>query len=132
MLGSVALHGWVDCALYLDRDEESGEITVSPEGKHDPVCGWAMTVPRMHRDWHTGGRQVWAPEVVDGESTPEPPRRQAGSKITRVLRGMGGRATAEELRAVAGRGWRRQIDAAIEKGTVAEQEAGVFAVVGAK
>lgn len=128
MLGSVALHGWVDCALYLDRDEESGEITVSPEGKHNPAGGWVMTVPRMYRDWHTGGRQVWAPEVVAGESTPEPPRRQAGSKITRVLRGMGGRATAEELRAVAGRGWRRQIDAAIERGTVLETEDGVLTV----
>lgn len=132
MLGSVALHGWVDCALYLERDEESGEITVSTEGKHDPVDGWAMTVPRMYRDWHTGGRQVWAPEVVDRESTPEPPRRQAGSKITRVLRGMGGRATAEELRAVAGRGWRRQIDAAIERCTVLETGDGVFTVAGAK
>ena len=132
MLGSVALHGWVDCALYLDRDEESGEITVSTEGKHDPVDGWAMTVPRMHRDWHTGGRQVWAPEVVARESTPEPPRRQAGSKITRVLRGMGGRATAEELRAVVGRGWRRQIDAAVEAGAADECARGVFTLVGAK
>lgn len=132
MLGSVALHGWVDCALYLERDEESGEITVSPEGKHDPAEGWVMTVPRMYRDWHTGGRQVWAPEVADGESTPEPPQRQAGSKITRVLRGMGGRATAEELRAVAGRGWRRQMDAAIERGTVLETGAGVFTVAMAK
>ena len=132
MLGSVALHGWVDCALYLDRDEESGEITVSPEGKHDPVGGWAMTVPRMYRDWHTGGRQVWAPEVTGEGPTPGPPRRQAGSKIARVLRGMGGRATAEELRAVAGRGWRRQIDAAIERCTVLETGDGVFTVAGAK
>jgi gp088 len=132
MLGSVALHGWVDCALYLDRDEESGEITVSPEGKHDPSSGWVMTVPRMYRDWHTCGRQVWAPEVVAGESTPEPPRRQAGSKICKILRGMGGSAPAEELQAVAGRGWRRQIDAAIERGTVVEREAGVFTVAGAK
>ena len=132
MLGSVALHGWVDCALYLERDEESGEITVSPEGKHDPAEGWAMTVPRMYRDWHTGGRQVWAPEVTGEGPTPEPPRRQAGSKICGVLRGMGGRATAEDLQAVVGRGWRRQIDAAIERGTVLETGDEIFTVARTK
>lgn len=130
MLGSVALHGWVDCALYLDRDEESGVITVSPEGKHDPAEGWSMHVPRMYRDWATGGRQLWAPGLA---STPEAPARgPAGSKIAGVVRGIGGAATAGQLKTVVGRGWRRQVDAAVAGGLLTETAPGVFALVRAK
>lgn len=128
MLGSVALHGWVDCALYLDRDEESGVITVSPEGKNDTVEGWSMTVPRVCRDWVSGARTVWAPEIVDGHG--EPPRAGvSGSKITGVIRVMGGTANEEALRAVIGRGFSKQITAALSNGLVQETAPGVFAVV---
>lgn len=127
MLGSVALHGWVDCALYLDRDEESGVITVAPEGKHDPAEGWSMRVPRMYRDWATGARQVWGPELADAPEGPAKP--QAGSKITGVVRGMGGTATAEQLREVVGRGHARQVASAVANGLLAEEPAGVFTVV---
>lgn len=130
MLGSVALHGWVDCALYLDRDEESGVITVSPEGKHDPTEGWAMRVPRMYRNWVTGERQVWEPELVDAPESSVKPR--AGSKIVGVVRGMGGAATAEQLRDVVGRGYVRQVASAVASGLLAEEPAGVFTVVKSK
>lgn len=127
MLGSVALHGWVDCALYLDRDEESGVITVNPEGKHDPAEKWAMSVPRMYRDWATGARQAWEPEIVDA---PEPVAKpQAGSKIATVVRNMGGSATASQLRDVVGRGYARQVAAAVASGRLFETPAGVFTVV---
>lgn len=126
MLGSVALHGWVDCALYLDRDEESGVITVSPEGKHDPAEGWSMRVPRMYRDWTTGVRQVWEPETAN---TPEPVAKpQAGGKITEVVRSMGGSATAAQLRDVVGRGYTRQAAAAVASGLLVETPAGTFVV----
>lgn len=127
MLGSVALHGWVDCALYLDRDEESGVITVSPEGKYDPAERWSMRVPRMYRDWVTGSRQVWEPEVVDAPEGLAKP--QAGGKIAGVVRGMGGVATADQLRNVMGRGYARQAAAAVDNGLLVEEPAGVFTVV---
>lgn len=126
MLGSVALHGWVDCALYLDRDEESGVITVSPEGKYDPAEGWSMSVPRMYRDWATGARQVWEPEVVDAFEPAAKP--QAGSKIATIVRSMGGSATAGQLRDVVGRGYARQAAAAVASGLLKEAPTGVFAV----
>lgn len=128
MLGSVALHGWVDCALYLDRDEESGVITVSPEGKNDPTEGWSMTVPRVHRDWVSGARTVWAPEIGGNQEGPRNTSR-AGSKIAEVIRSMGGTADEEELKAVVGRGFSRQITAALSNGFVQEAAPGAFAVV---
>ena len=131
MLGSVALHGWVDCALYLDRDEESGVVTVSPEGKQDPVGGWSMRMPRVHRDWATGARAVWAPEIVD-DIAKAPSPRVAGSRIAEVIRSMGGAANAEDLKSVIGRGFSRQISAALSSGLVQEVSRGVFAVVRAK
>lgn len=131
MLGSVALHGWVDCALYLDRDEESGVISVSPEGKNDPAEGWSMAVPRIYRNWVTGDREVWAPETVDGTSE-EPSLRVAGSKIAEIVRSMGGTANAEALRSVVGRGFSRQIAAALSNGLVQEVSQGMFAVVKSK
>ena len=127
MLGSVALHGWADCALYLNRDEESGVITVSPEGKYDPAEGWSMRVPRMYRDWATGARQVWEPELADAPEDQAKP--QAGGKIAGVVRGMGGMATAEQLREVVGRGYARQAAAAVANGLLVEARPGVFAVV---
>jgi hypothetical protein len=131
MLGSVALHGWVDCALYLDRDEESGVISVSPEGKNDPAEGWSMAVPRIHRNWVTGDRAVWAPEI-SGDTSEAPPMRVAGSKIAEIIRSMGGTANAEALRSVVGRGFSRQITAALSNGLVQEVARGVFAVVKSK
>lgn len=130
MLGSVALHGWVDCALYLGRDEESGMITVFPEGKHDPVEGWSMRIPRMYRDWTTGVQQVWAPEIVGAPENP--PNLRAGSKIAEVVRGMGGMATAEQLRDVVGRGYARQAAAAVANGLLAEGPTGTFTAVRTK
>jgi hypothetical protein len=127
MLGSVALHGWVDCALYLDRDEESGVITVSPEGKHDPAEGWSMRVPRMYRDWATGARQVWDPEPVSAPDSPAKP--QAGSKIAGIVRSMGGVATADQLRDVVGRGYARQVASAVANDLLTEEPVGVFTVV---
>lgn len=127
MLGSVALHGWVDCALYLDRDEESGVITVNPEGKHDPAEGWLMSVPRMYRDWATGARQAWEPEIVD--ASPPASKPQAGNKIAAVVRSMGGSATAGQLRDVVGRGYARQAAAAVANGLLVEAPPGVFALI---
>ena len=126
MLGSVALHGWVDCALYLDRDEESEVITVSPEGKYDPAEGWSMRVPRMYRNWVTGDRQVWEPELVDSPEGPVKPR--AGVKLAGIVRGMGGTATAEELLSVVGRGYARQAASAVASGLLVEESTGVFAL----
>lgn len=131
MLGSVALHGWVDCALYLERDEESGVITVSPEGKHDPADGWSMRVPRVHRNWATGDKTVWAPEIVD-DIVVAPTPKVAGGKIAEVIRSMGGTASEEALKSVVGRGFSRQITAALSNGLVQEVSRGAFAVVKSK
>lgn len=132
MLGSVALHGWVDCALYLERDEESGIITVSPEGKHDPAAGWSMRVPRVHRNWVSGERAVWAPEIVDEEPAAETAPRVAGGKLAEVIRGMGGTAGTADLRAVIGRGFSRQLASAVSNGLIEESSPGVYMLVRAK
>lgn len=130
MLGSVALHGWVDCALYLDRDEESGLITVNPEGKHDPAECWSMTVPRVSKNWVTGERHVWSPGLADPEEAAEAkPVKVAGSKLAAALKTMGGTASSQDLRSVIGRGFQRQLYAAIENGLIREDSPGVFALV---
>jgi hypothetical protein len=130
MLGSVALHGWVDCALYLDRDEESGVISVSPEGKNDPAEGWSMAVPRIYRNWVTGDREVWAPRAVDpGDADESKPVRVAGSKLAAALKTMGGTASTADLRSVVGRGCQRQLYSAVENGLIREDSPGVFTLV---
>lgn len=130
MLGSVALHGWVDCALYLDRDEETGLITVNPEGKHDPAQSWSMVVPRVTKNWVTGDRNVWDPGLVDPEESSEAkPVKVAGGKLAAVLKTMGGSASSADLRSVVGRGFQRQLYAAIENGLIREDSPGVFALV---
>ena len=86
-----------------------------------------MHVPRMYRDWTTGGRQVWAPELVN--ATEDPVKSRAGSKITEVVRSMGGTATATQLHAVVGRGYTRQAASAVANGLLIEAPQGVFTVV---
>lgn len=90
-----------------------------------------MTVPRVHRDWVSGERTVWDPKIVDVEEGAKSTSR-AGSKITGIIRSMGGTANEVALRAVVGRGFSRQITAALSNGLVQEITRGVFAVVSTK
>jgi hypothetical protein len=66
MLGSVALHAWVDDALYVHSREQlkSGitKVRIERESKASTEHRWTLEVPRMGvgRD---GARTVWSPTV---------------------------------------------------------------------
>lgn len=82
MLGSVALHAWVDCGVYAragDRPEANGNkiINLQMEAKDGPPgLEMRLEIPRMFADVRTGQRQLWGPEVVvtnDEQHKEEPP-----------------------------------------------------------
>lgn len=77
MLGSVALHAWVDCALYA-RAEGDGVVHVTREAKLAPEEQVRLRVARMYEDVRTGDRQLWDVGVVP--HTPTEPGQDAGEK----------------------------------------------------
>lgn len=112
MLGSVALHAWVDDALYVHSREQlkSGvtKVRIERESKAATEHRWTLEVPRMGvaRD---GARTVWKPivglwdtseepitgdgDVSNAQKAPSTRRggtRPAGTDITIRVRGMGG------------------------------------------
>jgi len=113
MLGSVALHAWVENAIYVREKQVDRQGTtttfVERESKQAPEYQFRVKVPRMveHPD---GSRTLWAPEVLSGwghtdEDTPSPrpeaakgstersaapSGRVAGSQIAFELKQMGG------------------------------------------
>lgn len=66
MLGSVALHAWVDDALYIHSREQlpTGvtKVRIERESKAAVEHRWTLEVPRMGADRH-GNRTVWTPTV---------------------------------------------------------------------
>lgn len=107
MLGSVAIHAWVESALYV-----SGKIEVSPdlyrveierESKRAPDMRFRLEVPRM------GGidRYAWNPDVVIGQKDESGGsvemngnghvRRLAGSKIKTMLKEFGATTSKRAL-----------------------------------
>jgi hypothetical protein len=79
MLGSVALHAWVDCAIYA-RTREAGELQLEREAKLAPEVTLRVRVPTMGENVRTGARVLWSPERVQGpvEAGAEQPPGAAG------------------------------------------------------
>src|SRR5699024_10729633 len=64
MLGSVALHAWVDCAIYARSRDNSGVVQIEREAKLAPEVNFKLRIPFIYHDYKTGDRQLWAPEIV--------------------------------------------------------------------
>jgi hypothetical protein len=106
MLGSVALHAWVESALYVQSKEQiTGQpalVKVERENKLAEDMKFRVKVPTMWTAKGEGdGRQLWDPEVLigwgDAEQKPETDREEyrrtsrAGEKIARAMAEMGGK-----------------------------------------
>lgn len=90
MLGSVALHAWVEDALYV-RDKETlpngtTRVSVERESKSGADYRFRVEVPLMHTGGSGGGegRVAWSPAVVpwsmgDDASTASPDGKAGGS-----------------------------------------------------
>lgn len=124
MLGSVALHAWVDCAIYA-RSREGGEVQLEREAKQAPELSMRIRIPQMFESTRTGARQLWEPETVmvtdDGSPPPDRPERPAAERPVRgagalkaKLRGCGlkpgRRYQAERLAAFTEAEIRRLVD----------------------
>lgn len=76
MLGSVALHAWVESALYVQSKEKNSnepwsEIKVERENKLAEDMKFRVRVPTMYQergDQAGGNRQMWEPQVMHGWS----------------------------------------------------------------
>ena len=91
MLGSVALHAWVDNAVYARSREEDGTIIVERESKLAPDLKFKFTVPHMYQDLRTGERQLWEPLIGQEEDDLSGPQLdpKAGKAIARKISYMG-------------------------------------------
>lgn len=132
MLGSVALHAWVDCALYARaREDASNIIQLDRESKEDQAMSIRFAVPHMFRDYKTGNQQLWDPELLpDHEVTDEPHRPAkreggtAGKSMAWKLKQCGGSLTRTEFLERVGdtKAKQAQVDAAISNGFIVVRE----------
>lgn len=94
MLGSIALHAWVDCALYARSKDVDGTISVEREAKMAPDHSFRVTVPFMH-ELPDGSRRLWEPEIlppgVGEEEAAAPARPKREPAIAKKLRTVGKR-----------------------------------------
>lgn len=98
MLGSVALHAWVDCAIYA-RSREDMVVQIEREAKLAPEISFKLEIPFMYTDYKTDERQLWEPRFVHpgvGEEQPDqttsettPEKRKGGETIASKMRQMG-------------------------------------------
>lgn len=108
MLGSVALHAWVDCALYARSRDVSGNVAIEREAKLAPELSFKLQIPFIHHNHRTGDRQLWDPILIPagvGEEQQHAPgtdkaiestskaapdnRRVGGSALTAKMKSMG-------------------------------------------
>lgn len=64
MLGSTALHAWVECAIYARSKDAHGEIAIEREAKLAMDMSFRVKIPMMFENHMTGARQLWDPEVI--------------------------------------------------------------------
>jgi hypothetical protein len=81
MLGSTALHAWVECAIYARSKDANGEVQIEREAKLAMDMGMRVRIPQMFENHVTGERQLWDPEVIpEGlETEPEGPNEPRAS-----------------------------------------------------
>lgn len=134
MLGSVALHAWVDCALYA-RSKDGRSVTIDRESKSTTDHRFIMEVPHMGDDVE-GERRLWSPIISSQGSdvgTPQPAakgnRSTAGKRIAEKLRVMGDRwLSLEEIEGVMGKVG-DQLTAALANGFVERNDQGHYKVI---
>ena len=135
MLGSTALHAWVECAIYARSKDAKGEIQIEREAKLAMDLQMKVKIPLMFEDIHTGERQLWDPEVItEGlevmHEAPAPQQQRGGSgtagkQIAFKMKQMGsGPFTVEELMERLGedsdKGIRKQLASAVTNGYVSQ------------
>lgn len=104
MLGSTALHAWVECAIYARSKDAKGEIAIEREAKLAMDMSMKVRIPTMHENHASGERVLWDPELItEGLETvqdapmhndPAPPRLErgsAGSSIAMKMKHLGGK-----------------------------------------
>jgi hypothetical protein len=98
MLGSTALHAWVECALYARSKDTNGEIQIEREAKLAMDMGFKVKIPMMFEDHKTGMRQLWDPDIItDGlEQIHEAPDDRP--PMQRHERGSAGKSLAFKLK----------------------------------
>lgn len=141
MLGSTALHAWVDCAIYARGKDTSGIVVIEREAKLAPDQTYRLRIPTMYRNQRTGERVLWSPEFqVEDVSQPAAETAQqaarrggsstAGQRIAFKLKACGGGPmTLERLQAiVGGRSINDQVEAAIANGFIARDGDGQLVV----
>lgn len=106
MLGSTALHAWVDCALYA-RSKEGQAVVIDRESKATVDLRFTIAIPRMYESsiGQESQRQVWSPQVQEDNGRVDIPQETstAGRRIAERLKVMGDRwLTEEEIIAVLG------------------------------
>lgn len=140
MLGSTALHAWVECALYARSKDANGEIAVEREAKLAMDMSFRVKIPHMYESLnagpdHEGMRVLWDPEIItEGlESQPhvvddEKPRKKpgtAGRSIAMKMKHMNrGPFTIDELMMRLGEdspgNIKKQLASAVTNGFVTE------------
>lgn len=135
MLGSVALHAWVDCALYARAKDENGVVAVQREAKLAPDHSMRLRIPTMKRNIRTGERVLWDPElVVEDVSQPTPPkqpeggRSEAGKRLAWKLKSCGGGPMSRERLQdiIGGRNIGSQLEAAVANGFIVRDADGML------
>lgn len=103
MLGSVALHAWVDDALYVhSREKMAGgsRVRVERESKSSVDARWTVEIPHMTTHDRSGNRTVWEPVTGMWAETADPDAPEAKSSSTpnrRVVRDRNGRPAGWEI-----------------------------------
>ena len=113
MLGSVALHAWVDCAIYARSKDVNGEVAIEREAKLAQDMSLRVKIPHMFQRLSDGERVLWDPEVIipgvgeDQDEQPEPEKEykprgknKGGMSIARKLKLMGSKR-AHDLAKIA-------------------------------
>lgn len=107
MLGSVALHAWVESALYVQSKETVSdglyEVKLERENKLVEDMRFRIRIPQMwiERLGHEGNRQLWEPEIHPGWGDKEPEQKAIYS--TKKYQGAGGAKLAAAM-ALHGKG----------------------------
>ena len=135
MLGSVALHAWVDCAIYARAKDSSG-IQIERESKMAQDESLRINVPFMFEDMGTGSRQLWQPELalsdVGQEQPAEGPKKpsggNAGAKIANKVKQLGpGPHSIDHIAHtldMSAASVKKQLAAAVENGLLYEVDGG--------
>lgn len=110
MLGSVALHAWVDCAIYARSKDIHGEVAIERESKLAQDLAFRIQIPHMFQDYRTGDRQLWDPKmIIEGlETMPsgdDSASRSRGQSQSDDGKPVGGSIMAAKVRAMGSGKW---------------------------